>query len=70
MTKKPRLRKERLHLTMPPGTRLLLDKLQERIGAGSMTEVIRRSLNLLDIATEADSEFRVRRNGKWVKVIF
>lgn len=44
-------RKERLHLAMPPKTKQLLDDLQARTGAGSMTEVIRRALALLDVVS-------------------
>lgn len=44
--------KERLHLSMPPKTKGLLDDLQTRTGAGTMSEVIRRALALLDIVSQ------------------
>jgi hypothetical protein len=44
--------KERLHLSMPPKTKGLLDDLQARTGAGTMSEVIRRALALLDIVSQ------------------
>ena len=45
-----KLKKQRLHLAMPLKTRELLEKLQQRTEAGSMTEVIRRALALFDVA--------------------
>ena len=36
---------------MPPKTKQLLDQLQGRTGAGNMTEVIRKALNLLDFVS-------------------
>jgi hypothetical protein len=44
--------KVRLNLAMPPRTKQLIDDLQERTGAGSMSETIRRALALLDVVTE------------------
>ena len=38
----------RIHLLVSPETKALVDSLQERTGAGSMTEVIRRALSLYD----------------------
>ena len=45
-------KRERLHLLMPSQTKALLDQLQERTGAGSMTEVIRHALALYDLVSE------------------
>jgi hypothetical protein len=36
---------------MPPQTKQLIDNLQKRTGAGSMSETIRRALALLDVVT-------------------
>jgi hypothetical protein len=36
---------------MPLKTKLLLDNLQKRMGAGSMSETLRRALALLDVVT-------------------
>ena len=44
--------KVRLNLAMPPQTKQLIDDLQKRTGAGSMSETIRRALALLDVVTE------------------
>lgn len=43
--------KTRLHLAMPEKTKQIIDDLQVRTGAGSMTEVIRRALALLDVVS-------------------
>jgi hypothetical protein len=48
--------KERLHLSMPPKTKELLDDLQDRTGAGTMSEVIRRALSLLDVVSKEQKE--------------
>lgn len=45
-------KKARLHLAMPLQTKELLDNLQERTGAASMTETIRRALALLDVVSK------------------
>jgi Arc/MetJ-type ribon-helix-helix transcriptional regulator len=37
---------------MPPKTKELLDDLQQRTGSGSMSEVIRRALALLDVVSK------------------
>lgn len=44
---------ERLNLLIPNRTRKLLEQLKERIGAASLTEIIRCALNVLDIISEA-----------------
>ena len=44
--------RERLHLLVPQKTKAMLDDLQERTGAGSMTEVIRRALALYDVVSQ------------------
>ena len=44
--------KVRLNLAMPHQTKQLIDDLQKRTGAGSMSETIRRALALLDVVTE------------------
>jgi len=44
--------KVRLNLAMPPQTKQLIEDLQKRTGAGSMSETIRRALALLDVVTE------------------
>jgi hypothetical protein len=44
--------KVRLNLAMPLRTKQLIDDLQKRTGAGSMSETIRRALALLDVVTE------------------
>ena len=49
-------KKERLHLIMPPETREKIDDIQERIRATTMSEVIRRSLSLLDILTREQAK--------------
>jgi|GEM_PF-2832561 hypothetical protein len=49
-------KQERLHLTMPPNTKEAIDEIQTRIGAGSMTEVIRRALSLLDTVTKEEKQ--------------
>jgi hypothetical protein len=43
--------KVRLNLAMPPQTKQLIEDLQKRTGAGSMSETIRRALALLDVVT-------------------
>ena len=56
--------KERLHLSMPPKTKGLLDDLQVRMGAGTMSEVIRRALALLDIVSkeqESGGQFFIQK---------
>ncbi len=40
--------RERLHLLVPSRTKKLLDDLQQRTGAGTMTEVIRSALAVYD----------------------
>ncbi len=42
----------RLNLVMPAGTREFIDKLSRRIESATMSETIRRALNLLDVITE------------------
>ena len=41
---------------MPPKTKELLDNLQERIGAASMSETIRRALSLLDVISKEEAK--------------
>ena len=53
--------KERLHLAMPPGTKKLLDRLQTRIGASSATEVIRRSLAVMDFVSAETGDTDLHR---------
>jgi hypothetical protein len=48
--------KVRLNLLMPQKTKQLIDDLQDRTGAGSMSEIIRRALALLDVVTEKQEE--------------
>ena len=43
--------KVRLSLAMPPATKAKIDELQERVGAPTVTEVIRQSIALLDTIT-------------------
>ena len=43
--------KVRLNLVMPPKTKELLDSLQTRTGAQTMSETIRRALVLLDVVS-------------------
>jgi hypothetical protein len=47
----PKDEKVRLNLAMPAKTKQLIDDLQTRTGAGSMSETIRRALALLDVVT-------------------
>ena len=44
--------KVRLNLAMPPETKELLDTLQDRTGAASVTETIRRAIALLDAVSK------------------
>ena len=46
----------RLNLAMPLKTKQLIDDLQARTGAGSMSETIRRALALLDVITAKQEE--------------
>ena len=48
--------KVRLNLAMPLKTKQLIDDLQDRTGAGSMSETIRRALALLDVVTAKQGE--------------
>jgi hypothetical protein len=48
--------KVRLNLVMPLKTKQLIDDLQDRTGAGSMSETIRRALALLDVMTSKQEE--------------
>jgi len=41
---------------MPLKTKQLIDELQDRTGAGSMSETIRRALALLDVITAKQEE--------------
>jgi hypothetical protein len=48
--------KTRLNLTITPAVRARLEDLQEASGAESMTEVIRRSLALYELAWDLDKK--------------
>jgi hypothetical protein len=48
--------KKRLHLAMPRSTQQVIDNLQKRTGAESMTEIFRRALALLDVVTAKQEE--------------
>jgi hypothetical protein len=48
--------KVRLSLAMPPQTKQLIDDLQRRTSAGSMTETIRRAFALLDVITAQEEK--------------
>jgi hypothetical protein len=47
---------ERFHLLMPSKTKHRIETLQERTGAGSMTEVIRYALALYDLVSKQTIE--------------
>lgn len=48
--------KSRLHLAMPAGTKAKMDEMQLRIGASTVTELIKRALALLDAVTREESQ--------------
>ncbi len=45
--------KERIHLVVSPKTKERLTTMQERLDCQSMTEVLRRAIELLDVVTES-----------------
>lgn len=57
---------------MPPKTKGLLDDLQARTGSGTMSEVIRRALALLDIVSkeqETGGQFFIqKKDGSQTRV--
>lgn len=64
----------RLNLVMPQKTKQLIDDLQDRTGAVSMSEIIRRALALFDIVTTTQEDggelFIHWLNGKESQVHF
>lgn len=44
--------KERLNLVVSPKTRSKIETLQDRLGNGSLSDVIRQAIQLLDLVTE------------------
>jgi hypothetical protein len=63
--------KERINLIVSPKTRGTIELIQERLDLGSISEVIRRGISLLDILSkyEADgSTVFVRKDGKETQI--
>ncbi|MEM7429469.1 MAG: hypothetical protein AAF441_25635 [Pseudomonadota bacterium] len=48
--------KERLNLVVSPRTRTRIEGLQDRLDSGSLSDVIRQAIQLLDLITERQIE--------------
>jgi hypothetical protein len=48
--------KERINLAVSPETRSKIEDIQKRLDLGSLTEVIRRGVSVLDILSEHQKE--------------
>jgi hypothetical protein len=52
--------KSRLTLELPVATRALIEDLRDRTDAGSMTEVIRRAVDVFELASRPDARIIVQ----------
>lgn len=51
------------NLSFPPGFQKRLDELRKKRGAASDSELLRSAVNLLEAATDPNSEVVIRRKG-------